>query len=222
MLGDHDSTCRCLSLDKQPTFRAQKPRVCDLCEKPLPDEATFRRIVINCYKKGFYVLETTSRTREVPYCLCKCRIQSRLASTHQSRSRVKRKMAFIAQFRHYERQAKRSFLGRGNKPRGKSTLKALQRYLKNEDLVLWDWELFDESGKAHFLEKVLDSALLRSLISKPGRTERLSHLERILNQLAYDPSLVTLATAEPPEPLEEMETNPDVEELWRRRLDDEE
>jgi hypothetical protein len=89
-------------------------------------------------------------------------------------------------------------------------------------MVLWDWELFDENGKAHFLDNVLDSALLRTLISKPGHTERLSHLERILGQLAYDPSLVTLVTAEKREPLEETETHPDVEELWRRRLDDEE
>jgi hypothetical protein len=131
-------------------------------------------------------------------------------------------MAFIAQFRHYERKAKRSFLDRDSKPRDKGTLKALQRYLKNEDLVLWDWELFDEGGKAHFLEKVLDSPLLRSLISKPGHTERLSHLEHILSRLAYDPNLVTLATAEPREPLEETEIDPDVEELWRKRLDDEE
>lgn len=87
--------------------------------------------------------------------------------------------------------------------------------------MLWDWELFDEYGKAHFLEEILDTPLLRGLISGPTRTERLSDLERILGQLATDESLVTVATAEPREPLEEVETWPDVEELWKERLDDE-
>jgi hypothetical protein len=219
-------------LDKNRTLRTQKAQVCETCQKPLPDAKAFREIVISCLKQGFYVLETKrdNRTLESPYCVCKSRIMSRLLSTHRHRSRVKRRMAFIAKVEPHKRKSKRSLLNRGDKPEDKSKRKALQRQMRAEDLVLWDWELFDEVGNPHHLEDVLDTPLIRRMINGPSKwcgesPEKLENLERILGQLATDPTLVTTATMDEPifdQTDECEETWSDVEELWRKRLDDEE
>jgi hypothetical protein len=219
-------------LDKHLTIKTQKTQVCDTCDKPLPDEKTFREIVVSCLKQGFYILETKkdNRTLEAPYCVCKSRIMSRLLSAHRRRSRIKRKMAFIARVPLHKRKSKQSLLRRGEEPKDNSKRKALQRHVQSEDLVLWDWELFDERGEPHRLEDLLDTPLVRDMIKGPSKwfgdsPENLKNLERVLSQLATDPTLVTTATMTEPifdHEAEDVETWPDVERLWRKRLDDEE
>ena len=187
--------------------RPVKRHVCEECGESLLDEKTFREVAIRCLKKGFYILDTY---QSVADCRCKDKIISRLKSIHKSRSRVKRMMAFVARFRSHQWKAKRSLLKRGAK----------QKYqLRAEDLVLWDLEVLDESGRPHSLEDVLDTPLVRDLLR--FRRESLPSMREFFRRFIAEPEFVSLIF-QPPIELEPIETDPDVERLWRRRLDDDE
>ena len=88
-----------------------------------------------------------------------------------------------------------------------------------EDSVLWDWEVFDEAGRAHSLEDVLDTRLVRDILSFQRKS--LPMMRRLLDQIAFDESFVFTAV-QPPLELEQNELEPSLEELWKRRLDDDE
>jgi hypothetical protein len=193
-----------------------KPHVCENCGKSLPDKKTFREIAISCSKNGFYTLETRRDDRgiqdEVPYCRCRTQIISRLTSVRKRRSRVKRMMAFVARFRPHEWKTKRTLLKRGAK----------QKYqLRAEDLALWDTEVFDRNGRPHSLEDVLDTPLVRDLLS--FRRKSLSSMREFFGRFILEPIFVSLIF-QPPRELEYIESYPDDEvvRLWRRRLNDEE
>jgi len=190
-----------------------KPRVCEWCGKPLPDKNTFRKIAISCSKEGYYILDERKDNQDVAYCLCRAQIISRLTTVRNRRSRTKRKMVFVARFRPYEWKTKRSSLQR------RVRQKALQRYLKAEDSILWDWKVFDGSGTPHVLEDIIDTPLIRDILRVQRKS--LPVMLRLLGQIVYDQSLVSDATRARFK-LEPNELEGDLEEMWRRRLDDEE
>jgi hypothetical protein len=204
------------------------------CGKPLPNEYTFRKIVVTCLKQGFYILDPRTKTNQdlnrdltADYCICKNEIISRLASIRNRRSRAKRMVAFLAKVAPRNQKSRRFVLQRGVRPKDRNKQKALRRQMVSEDLILWDAELYDSKGKPHCVEDVLDTPLIRRLINGKCGERRKRPLQervlRVLSQLATDPSLVTTAIAglrlEPPDPPEKC-IFPDVERLWRKRLDD--
>jgi hypothetical protein len=197
---------------KRQSSKQIKPRVCEDCEKPLPDEKTFRKIAIRTSKEGFYILNPLRTNQDVAYCLCRTQIMSRLRSVRNQRSRVKRIMAFVARFRPYEWKNKRILLERDIKQK-------TQRRLRAEESVLWEWEIFDDKGNPHSLEEVLDTRLVKDLLKFERRS--LPIMQRYLSSIALDGSLVSSAL-QPPLDLEPNPLDSDLEDLWRRRLDDEE
>jgi hypothetical protein len=210
-------------------YWAQK--FCETCGKPLPDKNEFRKTVVRCLKQGFYILvRPRARIKNLPdvdYCLCKRKIISRLSSVRRRRSRVKRMVAFLAKVPSHKQKSKRFVLQRGDKQKGRSKQKALQRQMESEDLILWDTELYDSSGKPHCVEDVLDTPLIRDLINaKFIKREKRSLRERVLSVLSLlgsdDGSLVSIALRSTEPPLEPVEMSPDLKRLWRRKLDDEE
>jgi hypothetical protein len=192
--------------------KKMKLRICEWCGKPLPDKNTFRRIAIKCSKEGYYILDGSKLNLDVAYCLCRAQIVSRLTSVRKQRSRVKRMMVFVARFRPYEWKTKRI----SQQKRVKQ--KALQRQLETEDSVLWDWKVFDGSGKSHVLEDILDTSLIRDMIRFQRKS--LPVMRRLLSKIAHDSSLVSAASL-PHFELEPNDLEADLEELWQKRLDDE-
>ena len=169
-----------------------KPVVCDDCEKPLPDEKMFRKIVVSCLnKRDFRIIldegaEYARLRKHAPCCLCKGQIIPRLRSIRQQRSRVKRMMAFIARFTPDKWKSKRVLLERG-KQKGKSRQKSLQRQLAREDLILWDSGVYDNRGNSHALEDVIDTPLLRNILTFQRKSLPMMH--RLLSQIVTDKTI---------------------------------
>jgi hypothetical protein len=189
----------------------KEPRVCEQCGKKLPDEITFRRLAIRASKEGFFILQPIRSNEDVDYCLCRAQIMSRLRSVRNRRSRIKRMMVFVARFRPHEWKTKRILLERKYKQK-------VQRHLRAEELVLWDWQVFESNGNPHSLEEVLDTQLVKDLlkVQRKSLPTMRDYLSRIV-----DKTFVT-AAVQPPFNLESNPLDPDLEDLWRRRLDDEE